>query len=51
MFRWNPFEKFGIKSLTLKPFTEDKDFGEIVYRLNKPAHGIILIRVGPKMEI
>ena len=25
--------------------TEDKDFGELVYRLKKPAEGIILIRV------
>ena len=24
--------------------TEDKDFGELVYRLRKPAKGIILIR-------
>ena len=28
--------------------TEDKDFGELVYRLKKPAHGIILIRVAVK---
>ena len=28
--------------------TEDKDFGELVYRLKKPAHGIILIRIGVK---
>ena len=26
--------------------TEDKGFGELVYRLKKPAHGIILIRIG-----
>lgn len=25
--------------------TEDKDFGELVYRLKKPAIGIILIRI------
>lgn len=25
--------------------TEDKDFGELVYRLKKPARGIILIRI------
>lgn len=25
--------------------TEDKDFGELVYRLKKPAVGIILIRI------
>ena len=25
--------------------TEDKDFGELVYRLKKPAEGIILIRI------
>jgi predicted nuclease of predicted toxin-antitoxin system len=25
--------------------TEDKDFGELVYRLNKPAFGIILLRI------
>lgn len=24
--------------------TEDKDFGELVYRLRRPAHGIILLR-------
>ena len=28
--------------------TEDKDFGDLVYRLKKPAYGIILIRVGVK---
>ena len=28
--------------------SEDKDFGELVYRLKKPAHGIILIRIGVK---
>ena len=28
--------------------TEDKDFGELVYRLKRPAHGIILIRIGVK---
>lgn len=28
--------------------TEDKDFGELVYRLKKPTHGIILIRIGVK---
>jgi predicted nuclease of predicted toxin-antitoxin system len=28
--------------------TEDKDFGELVYRFKKPAHGIILIRIGVK---
>ena len=25
--------------------TEDKDFGELVYRLQKPASGIVLIRI------
>jgi len=25
--------------------TEDKDFGELVYRLKKPARGIILLRI------
>jgi predicted nuclease of predicted toxin-antitoxin system len=25
--------------------TEDKDFGELVYRLKKPAAGIVLIRI------
>ncbi|MCP4105042.1 MAG: hypothetical protein GY749_05835 [Desulfobacteraceae bacterium] len=25
--------------------TEDKDFGELVYRLRKPARGIVLIRI------
>jgi predicted nuclease of predicted toxin-antitoxin system len=24
--------------------TEDKDFGELVYRLNRPARGIVLMR-------
>ena len=28
--------------------TEDKDFGELVYRLKKPAHGIILMRIDLK---
>ncbi len=28
--------------------TEDKDFGELVYRLKKPAKGIILIRMDVK---
>jgi len=28
--------------------TEDKDFGELVYFLKKPAKGIILIRIGVK---
>lgn len=27
--------------------TEDKDFGELVYRLKKPAYGIILLRFDP----
>jgi len=27
--------------------TEDKDFGELVYRLNKPAYGVILLRFHP----
>jgi len=27
--------------------TEDKDFGELVYRLKKPAYGIILLRFHP----
>lgn len=25
--------------------TEDKDFGELTYRLKKPSHGILLIRL------
>ena len=25
--------------------TEDKDFGELVYRFKKPTHGIVLIRI------
>lgn len=25
--------------------TEDKDFGELVYRLGKPAYGIVLLRI------
>ena len=28
--------------------TEDKDFGELVYRLNKPSRGIVLIRIDIK---
>lgn len=28
--------------------TEDKDFGELVYRLRQPAHGIILLRFDPR---
>jgi len=28
--------------------TEDKDFGELVYRLRKPSTGIILIRIDVK---
>ena len=28
--------------------TEDKDFGELVYRLKKPCKGIILIRIDVK---
>jgi len=24
--------------------TEDKDFGELVYRLQRPAHGVVLLR-------
>jgi predicted nuclease of predicted toxin-antitoxin system len=28
--------------------TEDKDFGELVYRLKKPSKGIILIRMDVK---
>ena len=26
--------------------TEDKDFGELIYRLKKPCRGIILLRLG-----
>jgi predicted nuclease of predicted toxin-antitoxin system len=28
--------------------TEDKDFGELVYRLGRPAHGIVLFRFDPR---
>jgi len=28
--------------------TEDKDFGELVYRLKKPSNGIILLRINVK---
>jgi predicted nuclease of predicted toxin-antitoxin system len=28
--------------------TEDKDFGELVYRLRRPTHGIILLRFDVK---
>jgi predicted nuclease of predicted toxin-antitoxin system len=24
--------------------TEDKDFGELIYRLQRPAHGVVLLR-------
>lgn len=30
--------------------TEDKDFGELVFRLRKPAIGIILLRFNPDEE-
>lgn len=30
--------------------TEDKDFGELVFRLRKPAVGIILLRFNPGEE-
>lgn len=30
--------------------TEDKDFGELVYRLKKPSWGIILIRIDVKQR-
>ena len=30
--------------------TEDKDFGELVYRLRKPAAGIVLIRIAVKLR-
>jgi len=30
--------------------TEDKDFGELVYRLKKPSRGIILIRIDVKQR-
>ena len=30
--------------------TEDKDFGKLVYRFKKPAHGVILIRIGVKYK-
>ena len=29
--------------------TEDKDFGELTYRLQKPSHGILLVRL-PQAE-
>lgn len=30
--------------------TEDKDFGELIYRLRRPAHGIVLLRFAPGEE-
>jgi predicted nuclease of predicted toxin-antitoxin system len=27
--------------------TEDKDFGELVVRLKRPAHGVVLLRINP----
>lgn len=27
--------------------TEDKDFGELVYRLRRPARGVVLLRFAP----
>lgn len=30
--------------------TDDKDFGELVFRLGKPAKGVILLRIGVNPE-
>jgi predicted nuclease of predicted toxin-antitoxin system len=32
--------------LNVPLITEDKDFGELVFRLNLPHHGILLLRLG-----
>jgi len=42
----NILEKAFIEGRTL--ITEDKDFGELVYSLKKPAKGIILLRIEVK---
>lgn len=42
----NILEKAFIEGRIL--ITEDKDFGELVYSLKKPARGIILIRIEVK---
>jgi predicted nuclease of predicted toxin-antitoxin system len=36
----------GVKAFAEKRIllTEDKDFGELIYRLKKPAYGIVLLR-------
>ncbi len=39
------FDAFNDERILL---TEDKDFGELVYRLRKPSNGIILIRIDVK---
>lgn len=31
--------------------TEDKDFGELVYRLKLPSRGIVLIRIGSENNV
>lgn len=31
--------------------TQDKDFGELVYRLRHPSHGIILLRFDPEHQL
>ncbi len=33
-----------IKGRLIYPITDDKDFGELVFRLGKPSNGVILIR-------
>lgn len=30
--------------------TDDKDFGELVFRLEKPAKGVVLLRISPNPE-
>ena len=30
--------------------TEDKDFGELIFRLSRPVPGLILLRIDPKLR-
>ena len=44
------YEKVGLKAYDEGRIllTEDKDFGELAYRLRKPSAGIVLIRIDVK---
>jgi predicted nuclease of predicted toxin-antitoxin system len=39
-----PIVKYFLWLLKRILLTEDKDFGELVYRLRRPAYGVILLR-------